>query len=83
MNKSPHLPARILKVYIEALMGFSHTYHPDGLDNAMLSQGYILENSFHCGTGQNNVYSKYRGEGEEPLTVWVQLADQPEVTSSS
>ena len=34
--------ARILKVYIEALTGFSHIFNPDSLNNTLLSQGCIL-----------------------------------------
>lgn len=40
---SLHLSARILKVYIETLMGFSHIFSPDGLNNTLLFQGCILE----------------------------------------
>lgn len=36
------LGIRILKVYIEALTGFSHIFSPNGL-NTLLSQDYILE----------------------------------------
>ena len=44
LSKSLHPPTRILKVYIEALTGFSHIFSPGGLNNsAFLSQGYILE----------------------------------------
>ena len=42
-SKFVHLPARILKVSMEALTGLSHTYHPDGLNNTVLSQGCVLE----------------------------------------
>ena len=41
MTSSPHPPTSILKVYIEALTGFSHIHSPDGLDNTLLSQGYV------------------------------------------
>ena len=37
-NRSPYLPARILKVYIVPLMGFSHAYQSDGLNITLLSQ---------------------------------------------
>lgn len=56
-SNSQHLPARILKIYIAALTG-SVTYHPDGLTNTLLSQGYILENSSHCSNSGQNVHSK-------------------------
>ena len=43
MNRSPHPPIRILRVYTEALTGFSHIYHPDGPNNTLFSEGWILE----------------------------------------
>ena len=42
MSRSPPLTTRILKVYIEALMGFSHMYYPDGCSNTLVSQGSVL-----------------------------------------
>lgn len=39
---------RILKVYTEALTGFSPIHSPDG-PNTLLSQGCALENGSHCG----------------------------------
>lgn len=42
MNRPPCPLARILKVYIEALTGFSHVFSPGGLRTASLSQGSIL-----------------------------------------
>lgn len=36
-SRSLHVPARILRVYIEALMGFSHVFGPDGLNNTAFS----------------------------------------------
>ena len=38
------------KFNIEALTGFSHVYHPDGLNNTLLSQGCILETAPTVGT---------------------------------
>ena len=38
MSRSLHPPARIFKVYIEALTGFSHEYCPDGLNSTLLSR---------------------------------------------
>lgn len=40
-KRFPHLPAKILEVYIEALTGLSYVYHPDGA-NTLLSQGCVL-----------------------------------------
>lgn len=42
-SRSLHLPARIFKVYIEALSGFGHTFSPDGFNSTLLSQGCLLE----------------------------------------
>lgn len=41
-RRSPRPPARIFKVYIEALTGFSHICHPDSLINTLFSQDYVL-----------------------------------------
>lgn len=41
-SRSLHSPTRILKVYIEDLTGFSHVYYPDGLNDTLLSQVYVL-----------------------------------------
>lgn len=49
MNKSPPLPARILKVSIEILTGFSHIRSPDDLKNTLFSRGRVLENSSQGG----------------------------------
>ena len=51
MSRSLHLPVEILKVWVEALMGFSHLSHPRGLNNTLLTQGHVLEDSSHCGSG--------------------------------
>lgn len=45
-----HLPARILEVYVEDLIGVSHVHHPDGLHNTLLSQGCALETAPAGGT---------------------------------
>ena len=38
------LPAiKILRVYIESSVGFCHVHNPDGLNNTLLSQGFVLE----------------------------------------
>ena len=63
-------------------MGFSHTYHPDGLNITLLSQGCVLENGSNCATSGCNVHSKDGGGGEEPPIAPVQLVGQLEVTSS-
>ena len=48
-SRSPQPPARILRVYIEALMEFSPIYRPDGLKNILLSQGCVLETTAGMG----------------------------------
>lgn len=75
-----HPPARILKVYIEALTGFSHVYCPDDL--TLFFQGCILENSSPCENGGSNIYSKDREGNEEPSVAWVLLGGQLMVMSS-
>lgn len=62
MSRSSHLPTRILKVYAEALTGFSRIFSPDGLNTTLFSQGGILENGSSCGNTWQNLYSK---AGEE------------------
>lgn len=43
MSRSLTQPTRILKVYVKALVGFSHIFCPDGLSNNILfSQSFIL-----------------------------------------
>ena len=64
------LPTRILKVYVETLMGFSHMFHLGDL-KTLLSQDCVLENSSHCGNGGQNVHSKNREVDEEPPTALV------------
>lgn len=71
----PYLPARILKVYVKALTGFSHVYLPDVLNNTLLPSGCDLENGSHCGNGEQNVNSKDTGGREEPLIA--QINHQP------
>ena len=71
-----------LKVYVETLTGFSHVYRPDGLNNTLFFQVCIFENGSQGKNSGQNVYSKDRGGDEEPPIAWVQLEDQPTVTSS-
>ena len=69
MSKFLHLPARILKVYIDTLMGFSHIYYPDDLNNISLSQGCVLETSSACSNGGKKVYSNDEGKGKRSLQL--------------
>ena len=65
LNRSPHLPARILGSYIGALTGFGHIYFLEGLNHTSPSKGYalgaILETEKASGT-----HSKNRGESKKP-----------------
>ena len=67
------MPARIFKVYIEALTGFGHILSPDGLINTMLSRGCVLAKGSNCENSEQNTHSKDKDEGEEPLVARVQL----------
>ena len=64
---SPRPPARIFKVYIEALSGFSHVFSPGGLSNILLSQGFVLQAMGMVGR---------RGGGEEPTIDWLVLGQR-------
>ena len=70
---------RILEEHTEALTGFSHVYHSDGLNNTLLSQGDSSWNTVIMWAGCS---FQGWGDGEEPLIAQVQLTSQPEVTSS-
>ena len=60
-----------LKIYIEALTGFSHFFSPDGLNCSLLFQLCILDNiSHHVKSGQN-AHSKDREGDEQPPVAWV------------
>ena len=54
-TRSPHSPARILKVHIEALAVFSHVCCPDALNNTLLSQVCVLGTAPTVGT-EGRVY---------------------------
>ena len=82
MSRSTHLPARILKVYTKDLTGFSHIYHPEGLNSTPLSQSCVLENGSHCGNGGQSVHSKDRGGGEGPPIAGSSPRGQVVVTSA-
>ena len=73
MSKSLNLPSRILKVYIENLIGLSYVYPPDSLSNTFLSGGCVLEKGSNCGNSEQNIHSKDKDEGEEPPVARVQL----------
>lgn len=82
MNKSPCLPARILKVCSETLIEISHLFSPDGLRNTWLYQGLVFEmistmetahNIDFYENGAQKVNFKDRRGDEESLVPWVQL----------
>ena len=61
-SRSQYLQDRILKVYREALTGFSHVFSPDGLKTTLLPQGCIHETSSHLGMW-GEMYIPRRGAG--------------------
>lgn len=58
MNRSPLLSTKVLRIYIEALMGLNHMNCPDGFSSTLLSQDCVLENGSHCGNSGWSVHSK-------------------------
>lgn len=62
--------AKILKVCIEALMGFSRVFCPNGLNNTLHC---VLENGSRCGNSGQNIHSMEEGGNEEPPVTRVQL----------
>lgn len=75
MNRSPHPPTSIFKVYRKALTGLSHVQCPDGLNNTFLSR-QCPWNSSLCGNGGQSICSQDRGAGGEPPSAWVLLIRQ-------
>lgn len=67
MNKSLYLSARILKVYIEALVGFSQVFSPGGL-NTLPSQSCIPETVSTVGM-MGRRYIPRSGEGVRSLQL--------------
>lgn len=62
MSDSPDLLTGVVKVYAEALTGFSQVYHSEGLNNTVRSQRCVLEKGSHYGTSEKNVHPKDRGK---------------------
>lgn len=69
-RRSPHPPARILEVCIEALMGFSCVLCANGFNNTLHC---VLEKGSHCGNSGQNIHSMEGGGSEEPPVTRVQL----------
>lgn len=61
----PHSPARILQVYREALAGFSHVLHPEGLSLGEFSQDCAHQNGPAVGT-RDRMYIWGEGGGIFP-----------------
>lgn len=57
-------------------MAFSYIDYPDGLNNVLFSQGYVLKNGSHHGKGGQNLHC------EESLIAWVPISGQPVVIFS-
>ena len=67
-RRSLHLPATIIKVYIEALMEFNNIFSPDSLNITSLSQGYILEMTASVGI-VGRTYIPRTGDGVRSLQL--------------
>ena len=65
MSRFLHLPARILKFYIDTLMGFSHVFYPDDLNNISPSQSCVLETSSSSSNVGRRYIPKIRGGERE------------------
>lgn len=70
MSKSLYPPARILNICIEALPGFSHVIDPNGLNNTILSAGYVLEMAAPMEWWAKH-QSQGRGGSEDLPIAWV------------
>ena len=62
MSRSPHPSVRILNVGLEVLIEFTHVFSSDGLNNALLSQGRILETARSMGM-MGRTYNPKTGKG--------------------
>lgn len=79
MSKSPNPSARIVKVYMEALPGFRPIFHPDGLEDTLLSQAWVLASASNCGNYWQYLHFKDMHRCEEPPIAWMELVGQPGV----
>lgn len=61
-------------------MGYSDIFSPDGLNNTLLFQGFILEMAPSVGT-VGRVYVPRTKQVEEPAIAQVHLVGQPAFTS--
>lgn len=60
-----HPPTRILKVYVEALMGFSCTHQPGGLCNTLLPQDCVRGQLLPWGRHSVHAECTFPGHGRE------------------
>lgn len=62
MSKFSHLCSRILKMYIEALIGFSDVSSPGGLNTTFLLEGCILG-------ADGSAFQEQGGRWEPPVAL--------------
>lgn len=67
ISRSLHLPTRILKVYIEALSGFSYIFSPNDFKNPLLPPGSVLETTPSRGMSGRKYIP---GTGEGVRSLW-------------
>lgn len=70
MRRSPHCPARILKVPVEAFMGFSHVFSPGGLNDSLPSQGSVIGTPSSVGKTSKMLAPRTRGGVRLPGSSW-------------
>lgn len=76
MSRCLHLPIRILKVHIEALIGVSYIFNPNGFKNSYLKVVFLKQ----LLVGEWESGSTFQGQGKErrrgSQIAQVQLASQ-------
>lgn len=70
MSRSPHCPAKILKVLTEALMRFSHMFSLGGLNDSLLSQGSVLGTPSGVGKAGRMLAPRTREGARLPGSSW-------------
>lgn len=65
MGGSLHLPAKVLSVYIEALMGLGHVVSPHGVNNNCCLKAVSLK-QLMCASNGRNIHCKNRGDRKKP-----------------
>ena len=63
-------------------MVFTHILSPNSFNNTLTPLKLCTQNSSHCGSSRQNVYSKNRKGGEETPTAWGQLTGEQASMSS-